>query len=377
MNLRNARVLIAAQYAAAYEGNFIASLKALQYVLMSEFNAICAFVFPESMRQQPWAERFISENKVYLTGNADTLISSVEADAIISEFMPDLIHTHFEGYDTALFNAARRLSKPVRTVWHMHDSLGYLSNPLKATYQYFCFFRHYGMPFLQLRKPKKAKPCVIGVCSHEPTFIRKFRLGIETNECVIPNGINIHRVDSSQKQTHEDFTFLAFAGRHIEKRVDLLLQAADSLVKEGYNLKVVIVDGMSPTDGQILFTEQPVWLTEIRPKEDINEIFALADCFVSTSIHETFSYAIAEAAIFGLPVIQSDIEGTMWNASNPSAFLFESESVEDLKRAMLKVMTTSTEKLSRQCAVTRANIIKGYSLETWSERVVRFFQSIP
>ncbi len=376
MNLRNARVLIAAQYAAPYEGNFVASLKALQYELISKFNALCAFVFPKSMCQQPWAERFISENKVYFTGSANSLISSTEADAIISEFKPDLIHTHFEGYDTALFDAVRRLSQPVRIVWHMHNSLVYLSNPVKAAYQFFCFFRHYGIPFFTTEK-NGVKPCVIGVCCQGPNFIRKFRLGIKTCECVIPNGINIQRINQKLKKAHETFTFLAFAGRHIQKRVDLLLLAADNLVKDGYKLKVVVVDGQSPTDADNLFARPPEWLTEIKPKEDINAIFALADCFVSTSVHETFSYAIGEVAVFGLPVIQSDIDGTMWNASNPSAFLFKSENVEDLKRVMLNVMTIPSELLSKQCAASAANIIKYYSLETWSEKVVSFFQSIP
>ncbi len=159
--------------------------------------------------------------------------------------------------------------------------------------------------------------------------------------------------------------------------MDLLLLAADSLVKAGYKLRVVVVDGQSPTHAGNLFTESPEWLTEIKPQEDINAIYALADCFVSTSVHETFSYAIGEAAVFGLPVIQSDIDGTMWNASNPSAFLFKSENVEDLKRVMLNVMTTSSEQLSKQCAASAANIIKNYSLETWAEKVVSFFQSIP
>lgn len=377
MNLKKARVLIAAQYAAPYEGNFIASLKALQHELMVKYNAVCAFAFPKSMQKQPWAESFISENKVYATGNANSLISGAEADAIISEFKPDLVHTHFDGYDRAFFDAARRLSRPTRIMWHMHDSLVYLSNPVKATYQFFCFFRHYGWPFLTAKRGGGGSPCIIGVCNNEPNFIRKFRLGIHTCEGIIPNGINIQRISQGMKRSHDTFSFLAFAGRHIEKRVDFLLLAADSLIKEGYKIRVVLVDGNSPTAAENLFSSRPDWLTEIKPKEDINEIFALADCFVSTSVHETFSYAIGEATVFGLPIIQSDIEGTMWNASNPSAFLFKSESVEDLKRVMLQVMAIPPELLSKRCAASAANIIRDYSLETWANKVVSFFQSIP
>ncbi|MBF0846977.1 glycosyltransferase, partial [Streptococcus danieliae] len=57
--------------------------------------------------------------------------------------------------------------------------------------------------------------------------------------------------------------------------------------------------------------------------KDIASLFNSVDCFISSSEYETFSYAICEASVFGLPVIQSDIAGTMWNAENPSTFLFK------------------------------------------------------
>lgn len=42
------------------------------------------------------------------------------------------------------------------------------------------------------------------------------------------------------------------------------------------------------------------------------------------------SMAIAEASIWGLPIIESDIIGTSWNRNNPSTFLFEAGNVEML-----------------------------------------------
>lgn len=163
----------------------------------------------------------------------------------------------------------------------------------------------------------------------------------------------------------------------MQKRVDLLLLAADKLIKTGYKLKVVIVDGHKPSVAYTIFDIKPEWLTEINPQEDINQIFSLADCFVSTSVHETFSYAIAEASIFGLPVIQSDIEGTMWNAANPSSFLFKSEDISGLEKAMLKVMEAPSDELVQACNTTRENNIRDYSIDSWSNKIMAFFENIP
>ena len=38
MNIQNARLLLIAQYAAPYEGNFIASLKTLEVILKEKFD---------------------------------------------------------------------------------------------------------------------------------------------------------------------------------------------------------------------------------------------------------------------------------------------------------------------------------------------------
>lgn len=128
--------------------------------------------------------------------------------------------------------------------------------------------------------------------------------------------------------------------------------------------------------GQLYGANVPSWLKVIPQNHNISEVFASADCFVSSSVTETFSYAICEATIFGLPVIQSDIEGTLWNADNPSVYLFKSEDINDLAEKMRIVMTEDKDILLRNCETTKNNNHSKYSLDSWTKNVIDFYNTI-
>ena len=140
MNIRNGRLLCIAQYAAPYEGNFIASLEALEAILCKEYKCEVAYVFPRLASSQAWIHKFMLEHRTFFTCN-DVCHSYTELEKIREEYMPTLVHTHFDGYDLAVnkvfFNG-------VKIVWHMHNHLSYVNHPLKAIYQMWCFLQHYG-----------------------------------------------------------------------------------------------------------------------------------------------------------------------------------------------------------------------------------------
>ena len=140
MNIRNGRLLCIAQYAAPYEGNFIASLEALEAILCKEYKCEVAYVFPRLASSQAWIHKFMLEHRTFFTCN-DVCHSYTELEKIREEYMPTLVHTHFDGYDLAVnkvfFNG-------VKIVWHMHNHLSHVNHPLKAIYQMWCFLQHYG-----------------------------------------------------------------------------------------------------------------------------------------------------------------------------------------------------------------------------------------
>lgn len=151
MNLQNKHILFAAQYAAPYAGNFIASLIALEKSLVKNYNVRCAYLFPQKALQQSWIEDFKASRQVYFSSDNNVLIQDYEADEIIQQIKPDLIYTHFDGYDVPMHKAVKRSGRYIRQVWHMHDALRFHHNPLKAAYQVLCFAKHYGLTTFGLK----------------------------------------------------------------------------------------------------------------------------------------------------------------------------------------------------------------------------------
>ncbi len=368
--MKKGLVLHCAVYAAPYAGNFIRSLCALEEKL-SSLGMKMAYVFLPNAKLQPWWEDFASKHLVYCTESDSEAGKSKELVAIINELDPAIIHTHFEGYDVPVAMAVKSCHSNAHIVWHMHDVLSYHQNPLKRLYQYFCFFRHYCF----YGKGVSA----IGVSKQILDFTSGYRRlmgGSFLRSKVIANGIDISRiVQRKSLQQHAPYTFLTFGGRNVQKRVDLLLDAASRIYKDN-NIRVLITKGTDT--GQVVDEffngHVPDWCKVIPQSDDINSIFGQADCFVSTSVYETFSYAICEASIYGLPVIQSDIDGTKWNSNSPSSYEFKSEYIDDLVGAMKKVMSENSTILSNRIKETQSINMREYSMDAWCGKIVNFYE---
>jgi glycosyltransferase involved in cell wall biosynthesis len=376
MNIRNGRLLCIAQYAAPYEGNFIASLEALEAILCKEYKCEVAYVFPRLASSQAWIHKFMLEHRTFFTCN-DVCHSYTELEKIREEYMPTLVHTHFDGYDLAVnkvfFNG-------VKIVWHMHNHLSYVNHPLKAIYQMWCFLQHYGWQSKNVN--------IISVSDEMKKFVEKWRKRSIYGTLFagggkiqfIPNGIELSRVLNKRKPRISDdkFIFLAFGGRNSQKRIDVLLEAGKELIKLRNDFQVFITKG---TDTEAVVNNYfqgnlPSWVILKDQTEDIASLFNSVDCFISSSEHETFSYAICEASVFGLPVIQSDIAGTMWNAKNPSTRLFKVNDPLALCKQMNFIIDADKEELEKQIQVTIENNRRDYSLEQWAHNVISFYKQI-
>lgn len=377
MDINNKTIVFVCQYAAPYEGNFILSLKALESKLMEQFQAKAIYVFPNNAKTQVWMMSFLKAHKVHFI-SSEPYESINELVRIFEDEHADLCHTHFDGYDIPVVKAAKIFQRKrgclIQIVWHLHNELWYQKNILKKFYQLYCFWRHY---FYYAQNVS-----MIAVSSVVLRFVHKYK-HLYRHEVVIPNGIDVIRLQIGSKHSNKVssglFTFLAFGGRNITKRIDLLLEAGILLNKKRRgHFKIILTEGTDTRDIVSLFFKgkNPEWLKLVKQRDNIVELFEESSCFVSTSTAETFSYAIAEASIWGLPVIQSDIEGTLWNAGNPSSYLFKSLDVGDLVSKMEYVMDLDSVKLKEACAISQQNNLKSYTLDAWSDKIIQFYQTI-
>lgn len=344
--------------------------------MCKEYKCEVAYVFPRLASSQAWIHKFMLEHRTFFTCN-DVCHSYTELEKIREEYMPTLVHTHFDGYDLAVnkvfFNG-------VKIVWHMHNHLSYVNHPLKAIYQMWCFLQHYGWQSKNVN--------IISVSDEMKKIVEKWRKRSIYGTLFagggkiqfIPNGIELSRVLNKRKPRISDdkFIFLAFGGRNSQKRIDVLLEAGKELIKLRNDFQVFITKG---TDTESVVNNYfqgnlPSWVILKDQTEDIASLFNSVDCFISSSEHETFSYAICEASVFGLPVIQSDIAGTMWNAKNPSTRLFKVNDPLALCKQMNFIIDADKEELEKQIQVTIENNRRDYSLEQWAHNVISFYKQI-
>ena len=368
-----------AQYAAPYEGNFLLSLKNLEKELKHKFNASVVYVFPKSVANRNWFESFSKEHVTFLT--VDEVACSVEQLVeIISIFIPDIIHTHFDGYDMPVAKALKKCGKNnIKVVWHLHDALGFVPNVFKKMYQCLYYIRHYSY----YAKNVSAIAVSDEVRRFTNRFHRVLRFSDFHNSKVILNGIDLARIENNTRKSNKEkggiYKLLVLSGRNVQKRADLLMKAGLVLESRGIsNFEILVVHGTDTNEvvADVFGDKTPHWLKLLPQNHNIAELFALADCFVSTSVAETFSYAICEATIYGLPVIQSDIEATVWNKDNPSTFLFPNGDVNALADTIVKVMGIPKDEMEKACEVTKQNNRSKYSINAWCDDIIEYYLNL-
>lgn len=360
------------QYAAPYKGGFIGSLENLT-VFSTNYHFV--FCFPENAKKMLWMDNFKTTYKTYFTKN-DVRNSANELLNILYLENPDIIHSHFDGYDLPLLKAKykyfKETKKDVEIIWHLHNQISFVSNPLKKIYQKIILKYKYGI---------KAKEVNIISVSQEMMNFVKIRRGINFNKyksIILPNGIIRPQSKKNLKSSNLIFTFGAFGGRNEDKRIDVLLQASEILTSKIKNFRVTITKGVDTEEivKYIYKDELPEWLILEEQTNNVGDFYGKLDCFISTSIHETFSNAIGEATLMLLPVIQSDIEGTLWNAKNPSTILFKTIDPYDLALKMEEVMNRNKEELKQNCLITAQNNEEKYGIKNWCKDLLDFYQQI-
>lgn len=118
-------VIQVAHYKAAYSGNFIASLKALERFLATQ-GARMVYALPEAAREREWAQELICEGKAleFLPVPCSFMRTLKAARGLITKYRPTIIHTHFAHHQGAYIIASglqRRGERPF-VFCHAHSA---------------------------------------------------------------------------------------------------------------------------------------------------------------------------------------------------------------------------------------------------------------
>ena len=121
---------------------------------------------------------------------------------------------------------------------------------------------------------------------------------------IIPNGIdfNVSSKKISKSMSKSNTTNVLFVGRMVEsKGVGDLLEVAESLEQSNTDLQFHFVgSGKLASKAKVLTN---CTYHGVKSKEDINNIYQMADVFILPSYSESFPMTIIEAMFAGLPII--------------------------------------------------------------------------
>jgi glycosyltransferase involved in cell wall biosynthesis len=155
----------------------------------------------------------------------------------------------------------------------------------------------------------------------------------------------------------EAVVVLSFCWTPERKGADLLVAAMDGLREDLSPRPVVLViTGEARTRAYLeamVGTPPPPWLRLTRPFEDVADLFAASDVFVSAAREDAFSYAIGEAMTCGLPVVSSDIPGPAHYFPAEGVVTFPTQGVGSLRLALRNVIRSETRfHLARRTGVS-------------------------
>lgn len=389
MNIRNKHIMIACCYEAEYGGNFIKMLYALAKRLEDEYETKVFFAFPEQS-EKVWLTELSSKFTVGYTCKPYSKSIS-DLYKLIATWQIDLVYTHFEGYDIPVAKAIRMTGRQIKMVWHLHDYISFDKTGLRLKFlrkvgtnlRLWLQYGWYGRNAYFVGVSAEVTNIACHYRNHFFSFPKLYSnvelQGLDfPRASVVLNGIDMSRLGEGYVPQSDKFSFISFGGESYSKGIPCILDAAHELSKQGYDFTFILTRGY--TTSQLLDERYkgklPKWLRVVEQTDNICKLFNQANCYISASLRETMSMGIAEASLFGLPIIQSDIPGTWWNTDTPSAFLFKLNDANDLVAKMKMVMDMPREEMKYLCSKSQEINNERLSMEKWSNKLIEILNII-
>lgn len=360
------KVINISNFFAEFGGAFIEQLIILNEELIKQGNE-SILIFPEEARYTKWAKNLSEKYRVYFV----SLINKKNKQKVINELKeifkienPDIIHSHFDGYDIPITKAAR---EDVIKIYHRHNEFD-LSN--------LCLYKKIYASInlkVNMRYLRKKGYSIFNSKDMLKSFLNRNYV-LENRALIVMNGISTKRLDKKYdiSNNYTKPIILSFIGNWYRKGGDILFKAIEQINKE--NIKVYLASIVSQEFIIKNIGYLPKWFIPLEVTDDVGKYYSMVDIFVSSSRKETFSYALAEAIYSKLNCISSDIDGVQWAKEIPSVKFFKITNIEELVE---KIEGTLIENYDEEVYDKSQKIIKEkYSEYVWVQNIINVYKDI-
>ena len=368
-------ILHLTDYGAPYAGNFIASLSALE-ALVVERGGRVVYALPPRAGERVWAQEMALTHDVRFLRKGGFFSYFRQVRELLKETNATVLHEHFIHFSEkiAAWLAIKTCGHRVRTVLHLHNHIELPKNPLLRL-PHMLFFRSVSR----------------FVCCSESVAAHLVADGVPKERVrVAENAIAFERLDHYDTSARASLSLpenaklaLMFGYNFEVKGVDLAVEAVRQL-RAQVSFPVVLAVALSSNLESVRrrIAEQlgeatlPDWILLLPPREDVGSYYRMADVFLSPSRQEGFCYALVEAAYCLTPVLASAIDAQKDLALPQSAF-FPPLDAGALSSAMQRVLSEEhSQERAQNLEQASERVRQTYALSRWAERVCAAYDEI-
>lgn len=317
------RVLIVANMAATFGGNFIESM----LIMQNRNSGGVEYLLPEEAKDRDWISRLsVVHYTDWTYGSLRKVWKKINAANNI-----DVVHFHFiSGWNALHCRMAFRGS--ARLIWHLHMHIVPPSGKLAVLKKAF-----YHIVYSNSYK--------IGVSKSVADEIKIYS---DSNICVIHNALDFKRLMQYEKENYirekaaGKINCMVMGNHYERKGVDVAFLSVYNLWQQGYDIMLYIAmnDIFVPKAERFLksllllnHVDITQFVKFIPARNDIATYYKKIDVFLSPSRSDTWTWAIDEAAYCGCMVIASNVPGQ--NENNVPGFEWiGNPNIEDVSKDM-------------------------------------------
>lgn len=215
--------------------------------------------------------------------------------------------------------------------------------------------------------------------------IRKF-FKYKSDTVVVFNGCDILDIIRKSQFNIEDvklnkdiITILSVCRLEKEKNVKLLLKAIEILVKENFNIRLLVVGDGSERNNLEEYVEKKNLKEVIHflgKKDNPYPYFRLSDIYVSSSLYEGFGLSVVEAMALGNAVVTTDGENSASTLieNNISGIVVKNNDLADLCYGLRKLL--SDEKFRKNIANGATEKSKLYDKKIFMKNIIKILDKV-